>query len=107
MEQEEAAGGGRVGGPVGRAQDAAGTGAGEDQVQPGPSHPEGGEGEGRSFPEEDAVVARQNAHAHQYGTAPPSSCSVSGPSCPQVLPLISTQACQQVLLSLLHTQAQA
>lgn len=36
-----------------------------DQVQPGPSHPEGGEGEGCPFSEEDAVAARQNTHAHQ------------------------------------------
>lgn len=36
-----------------------------DQVQPGPSDPEGGEGESRPFQEEDAVIARQNAHARQ------------------------------------------
>lgn len=28
-----------------------------DQVQPGPPHPEGGEGEGRPLQEEDAVAA--------------------------------------------------
>lgn len=36
-----------------------------DQVQPGPSDPEGGEGKRRSLQEEDTVSARQNAHARQ------------------------------------------
>lgn len=36
-----------------------------DKVQPRPSDPEGGKRESCSFSQEDAVAARQNAHAHE------------------------------------------
>lgn len=39
--------------------------ASSDPVQPGPSDPQGGEGESRPLQEEDTVAPRQNAHAQQ------------------------------------------